>query len=563
MPTRAYFSRHISKKSMTDSDVNEILRDIQLFNQIKWTATNMSGVQDKSDRKAKSTSGIDLRKKEFAEQRAAQPESDHVKLKRQFGANDYFVNSAVNAAKGSIQSAKELKFLHQDEVSAQIKDLKQKIKETDKELKRINKIKKMLIRASKSRQPKYKLDGIHESYHPNDGTFRVLSTNYKGETHTVHVYDNPYLFELKYVSPMMKMFKARSRSLNERLERLNQKYEGLKDQKIRICYGSRKLFHQQDGMVRECHRVHKYQNHSVWRQAWHNARVNSLMISGRKDAKQGNFVFRYDTETHELSYQSQSGAAVIIPNVEFPYGQKEVEKAVNQTRDKQRAVTWRITETGGSFLIQCIVTIASDVNIMGDYTNGCIGMDANCDNLSISECDGSGNILRHKVIRLDLENKSSGEAEQVLSSALDEVFHWCNSAGKPLAMENLDVKHPANRYSGKRRNAVTSKFAFSKITQLAESKAYRHRLGVRKVNPAYTSQQGKILFVKKYGLSIHEAASAVIARRAMGIKEKLPRSLYNQLSDKQKQENRFYQWKALYSTTKKLRASQMYKYDFA
>ena len=59
-----------------------------------------------------------------------------------------------------------------------------------------------------------------------------------------------------------------------------EKYEGLKDQKIHICYGSRKLFHQQDGMVRECHRVHKYQNHSVWRQAWHNARVNSLMISG-------------------------------------------------------------------------------------------------------------------------------------------------------------------------------------------------------------------------------------------------------------------------------------------
>jgi len=42
------------------------------------------------------------------------------------------------------------------------------------------------------------------------------------------------------------------------------------------------------------------------------------------------------------------------------------------------------------------------------------------------------------------------------------------------------------------------------------------------VNPAYTSQIGKIEFGGRYGLSIHHAAAICIARRAAGFSEKLP-----------------------------------------
>jgi hypothetical protein len=46
----------------------------------------------------------------------------------------------------------------------------------------------------------------------------------------------------------------------------------------------------------------------------------------------------------------------------------------------------------------------------------------------------------------------------------------------------------------------------------------------RRVNPAYTSIIGRVTFARRYGLSVHDAASSTIARRAMGCSERLPRS---------------------------------------
>ena len=45
------------------------------------------------------------------------------------------------------------------------------------------------------------------------------------------------------------------------------------------------------------------------------------------------------------------------------------------------------------------------------------------------------------------------------------------------------------------------------------------------MNPAYTSVIGRIKFAKRYGLSIHHAASLSIARRYFRFSEKPPRSL--------------------------------------
>jgi IS605 OrfB family transposase len=185
------------------------------------------------------------------------------------------------------------------------------------------------------------------------------------------------------------------------------------------------------------------------------------------------------------------------------------------------------------------------------------------DNLSIAELDGCGNVLRHKVIRFNLENVSSGHAEQILSKALEKVFFWCDEAKKPFAMEDMALKHVSNHYGSKKRNFVTRRFAFSKVTALAESKALKHCVEICKVNPAYTSQAGKLLFVKKYGCSIHEGASIAIGRRAMGIRERLPSAIRRMLKPKQQTLPRQKQWKAAYPMTKKITASEMYQYRFA
>ena len=74
------------------------------------------------------------------------------------------------------------------------------------------------------------------------------------------------------------------------------------------------------------------------------------------------------------------------------------------------------------------------------------------------------------------------------------------------------------------------------------------------INPAYTSQIGHHKFMKKYGLSSHESAAMIIARKAMNFKriEKVP--VKNILQDKESilpQKKRLNQWKEVTNQWKK------------
>ena len=51
--------------------------------------------------------------------------------------------------------------------------------------------------------------------------------------------------------------------------------------------------------------------------------------------------------------------------------------------------------------------------------------------------------------------------------------------------------------------------------------SYKERIGVIRVNPAYTSQIGRNKYSKIKGANIHMCASYVIGRRGMGYKDEL------------------------------------------
>ena len=48
---------------------------------------------------------------------------------------------------------------------------------------------------------------------------------------------------------------------------------------------------------------------------------------------------------------------------------------------------------------------------------------------------------------------------------------------------------------------------------------------LKKVNPSYTSFIGRVKYQKPLALSVHEAAAMCIARKGLGLKEKLPRKM--------------------------------------
>lgn len=558
MAERAYFSRHISIAKLPQGMVSAVEADTALFNRIVHKAAAMqrhsqsAGAEEADDRLP------DLRRKENRGLRESLPKSMHVVLKEMYHTDDYFTNSAIRTANASLKSVKELNKLNIEEVQSQLKDLRKERSSSKRRLTRLSNVKKMLVRVSKAvkagRKPSYRLDGFCERFNEKTGRFEVLSYGRVKES-----YDNAYLFELQYVDPQIRRNRNKLRLLDEKEERLTRRIDEMKQKLPGICFGSKKLFHGED----------RYPDHETWLSAFRKKRSRQLAVSGRSDAAQGNFLFRYDTASHTLTYKSQQkdadGKRIVVsfPDVCFPYGQEKVDAAVDACGDERQAVSWRVIRTGNSFLIQCMVDVQPEHRLNDYYGDGCIAMDTNYDNLSVCELDGCGNILRHKVIYFDLEGASSGHAEQILSKALDEVFALCRETEKPFAMENLKLKHTAEHYGSKRRNFVTSRFAFSKVTALAESKALKYSICLAKVSPAYTSQQGKLLFMKKYGLSIHEAASAAIGRRAMGIQERLPSCVRGLLEPDQQTLPHRKQWKAAYKFTKKMMPSGMYACRFA
>lgn len=89
-----------------------------------------------------------------------------------------------------------------------------------------------------------------------------------------------------------------------------------------MVFGTKKLFKGQ-------HTIPQYQtNHPLWKSDWEYSRYSQMTISGRKDAKAGNFVFNYILETKSLHFITINGATIKIPKLEFPYGQEKIEQAI-------------------------------------------------------------------------------------------------------------------------------------------------------------------------------------------------------------------------------------------
>ena len=288
-----------------------------------------------------------------------------------------------------------------------------------------------------------------------------------------------------------------------------------------------------------------------------------MTISGRKDAAQGNFVFRYDTRSQTLTYKSMSGKEIILTNVAFPYGQEFVNYAVSAIGEYRHAVAWRLELHGNRILVKCMVELPK-VEKNESFETGCIAFDSNVDHLAVADVDKHGNLLSHQVIPFDLTGKTSEQRKQILSSALEEVFQFAKDRKKPIVMERLkDIKNNS-MYQEKQLNRKFSGFAYRMITELAESKSYKYGIGLWKVHPAYTSQIGKLKYMRHYGLSIHEAAALVIGRRALGYKETLPKTMRHLLPKEKVNCHHWAHWRFFTLHLKKIDSRNFYHYiDYA
>ena len=166
-----------------------------------------------------------------------------------------------------------------------------------------------------------------------------------------------------------------------------------------------------------------------------------------------------------------------------------------------------------------------EVEITTDRHRGAIGVDLNADHLAVAETDASGNYLNAWRVPLVTYGKSQHQAEALIGDAVASVVQYAKEVGKPIVIEKLDFrqKKAALEDESRRYSRMLSSFSYDKIKAYFLSRGYREGVEVYQVNPAYSSVIGRVKFMERYGLTVHQAAALVLARHLLGCSERIPR----------------------------------------
>ena len=315
--------------------------------------------------------------------------------------------------------------------------------------------------------------------------------------------------------------------------------------RVRLCFGSRKLWRKQYDLE-----ANGYASREAWREEWREVRSNEFFVLGSRDETAGCqlcVASVNDDGTLTLRLRMPDGLAglhgkyLVVPNVRFAsghdvvlaalgsnteyavYRRKHGEKAARATtlgqaisyRFKRDAKGWRVFAT----------TELPEVEITTDRRRGAIGVDLNADHLAVAETDASGNYVNAWRVPLVTYGKRHHQAEALIGDAVASVVEYARGAGKPLVIERLDFRQKKAVLEGESRkySRMLSSFAYGKIKAYFLSRGYREGVEIIEVNPAYSSVVGRVKFMERYGLTVHQAAALVLARRYLGCSERIPR----------------------------------------
>jgi IS605 OrfB family transposase len=333
--------------------------------------------------------------------------------------------------------------------------------------------------------------------------------------------------------------KRRLYNCKKKLEKKNKDFES---GKVRLCFGTKELFHKQFYLQKN-----GYASQDEWKKEWQEKRSNSFFLIGSKDETSGNqscTATLQEDGTLILRLRlpdclaEKHGKYLIISNVQFSYGHDviianlkncELRSSLQRTRNKNHkdfgvAISYRFLKDKKGYRV-FVSTQVSEPTWITRKDRGIIGIDINVDHIAVVETDRFGNPIKHKCFPLVCYGKTTEQAKALIGDVTAEIVEWAKATQKPLILEKLDFqkkKAQLKELGFAKYSRMLSSFAYQTIISSIKSRAYRNRVKVEEVNPAFTSVIGRVKFAKRYGLSIHESAALCIGRRYLDFSESLP-----------------------------------------
>ena len=300
--------------------------------------------------------------------------------------------------------------------------------------------------------------------------------------------------------------------LNKFQMRLEQLKWQIETGNYKLCFGTKKLLKsnisefllQRDNQMSYIgSQDEKGRNHML--QLNYNNRNNQFEIKMRKD-------FGFDTETKYVFGKC--------------YFNNHKNKLIEALKNKNSTpLTYSIIRKNGRYYLHCTFEyrIEDKSSFLTRKTYGTIGVDFNKGFLTVSEIDRNGNLVKTDILkyRFGKGDKTQSDLENCISKILKRALE----TGKDVCFEDLNFNNKKSKTSkgktdkGKKYNNMLHSLAYSLYDKLITNMAFRNKIGIIKVNPAWTSWIAKNKFCERMKLNIHIGAAFVIARRGLGIKD--------------------------------------------
>ena len=314
--------------------------------------------------------------------------------------------------------------------------------------------------------------------------------------------------------------------------------------RVSVAFGSGKLWRERNHLESNGHA-----SHQQWLAEWRAARDSEFFVMGEKGelggcqlcvatvADDGSISLRlrlpYGLEPEYGKYLSMAG-------LRFKYGHDEIVAAIMRNADYWQCrleqgekaareqglgqpLSFRFKRDGKGWRVLVSTDVIAAPRVT-DRRRGAVGVDVNADHLAVTEVTGDGNWVRSFRVPLVTYGKSIGQASWLTGLAVKRVIDHAAGVGKPVVMERLNFQRRKNTLEGRslRYKRMLSSFAYGRVMTFMRSRGHRSGVQVIGVNPAFSSVMGRVKYMEPYGLTVHQAAAMVLARRGLGLSERLP-----------------------------------------
>ena len=400
-----------------------------------------------------------------------------------YGVLSRTINSIVNKVEGDIKAYKELKKFELENLQNKIKSYEKKV--TDKE----KQVKKLKIKANENKIKPDELDKLH--------------------------LQKQALFQMK-----CKLNKLNQKLINKELNLNN----------ISMMYGTKSYFKKQYNLKENNLTFAK------WKNNFKKKRDSNIYLLGGATYKQGNDIAQlyYNKTTNDFTLKlfidkpyriSNKDKFIVIEHLNFKNMHNELRDICinNENNVDKQALTFNIHRVGNKWYLQVMFELKNRP-ITTNKENGVVGLDYNETFIQVSETDSKGNLVN--TFSIPIGKTNSNKNKTLLQQQLYELTKYAKTRDKPIACEDLNFKStksklvPARSKKGKKYNKMISSLAYSDFKQCLNNVAYKNGVEIYKVNPRNTSKVGKEKYNKSKKLTTHQSAAYVIARSAMGFKDK-------------------------------------------